>query len=170
MLLGRWYFLWSITSFRPLSISCAPSLLFMISSHILSWHRLTVLSLGTLDFGMNMTVFFPFTYLIPWASCPNSFAKDLSQVFFSGPLIRCLYSWATPEILWVTEFASLLFWNFSVNAYCGRGFLLHLDLKLELGPSLYVLGGCAVFTLVDGIGTSGLIMCGTYGEMWTLWW
>ena len=67
-----------------------------ISQNILP--KVTFLSLGTLYFGMNMTVFVPLTSLIPWASWPNLLAKDLSQIFLSGPLIRCLYSWATPEI------------------------------------------------------------------------
>ena len=42
--------------------------------------------LGTWDLRMNMTVFVPFTTLIPWANCPNSFAKDLSQISSLGIL------------------------------------------------------------------------------------
>ena len=55
------------------------------------------LSLGTLDLGINMTVYVPLTSLMPWSSCPNSFAKDISQIFLSGNLNRCLFSWDTPE-------------------------------------------------------------------------
>ena len=50
------------------------------------------------------------------------------------------------------------------------GVFLPLGLKLELGPLLSNLGGCAVCTLGDGTGTSGEIMLGTEGDMWTLWW
>ena len=129
-----------------------------------------ILSLGTWALTMKMTVFFPFTPRIPWANCPNSFAKDLSQIFLSGPFIRCLYSCATPEIWWVTEFYSRGVWPCAVNAYHGLWFLLPLDLKLELGPPISTLGGCTVFTLGDGIGTSGGIMCGPDGDLWTLCW
>ena len=69
----------------------------------------TFLSLGTLDLGINMTTFFLLISLIPWANCPNSFEKYLYQNFLSGPLIRCLYYWATPEMSWVTEFAARFF-------------------------------------------------------------
>ena len=128
------------------------------------------LSLGTLDFGMNMTLFLPLTSLIPWANCTKSFTKDLYQIFISGTLIRCLYSWATPDIWWVTEFDSLVFWHCAVNAYRGRGFLLTLDIKLELGPPLSTLGDCAVFTLGSGIWNSGGIIFGSDGDMWNLCW
>ena len=101
---------------------------------------------------MNMTVFVPLTSLMPWASCPKSLAKDISQILLYGTLIRCLYSWATPEILWVTEFASHGVWPCAVNAYRGWTILFPLDLKLELGPPMSTLGGYEVFTLGDGIG------------------
>ena len=107
---------------------------------------------------------------MPWASYPNSFAKDISQNFHSGALIKCLYSWANSEIWWVTEFASRGFWYFAVNAYRGRGCLLPLDLKLELGPPVSNLGGCAVFTLGDVIVTSEGVMCGPKGDLWKLCW
>ena len=107
---------------------------------------------------------------MPWFSCPNSFAKYLSQIFLFGPLTKCLYSWATPEILWVTKFASLGFGNCAVNAYRGQGVLLPLDLKLEMGPPVYTLGGCALFTLGDGIRTSGGIICVPDGYLCTLCW
>ena len=119
---------------------------------------------------MNMTVFVPLNSLMPWASWPNSFAKDLYQNFPSGPLIRCLYSWSTPEIWWVTEYALRGVWPCYVNAYCGLGFLLPLDLKLELGPPMSTLGGCSVFTLGDGLGNSGEIVCGPDGDLWILCW
>ena len=128
------------------------------------------MSLRDFYFAIKMTVFVSLTTLMPWDSCLNLFAKDLYQIFLSGPLIRWLYSWATPEIWWVTEFASRVFWHCAVNAYRGRGFLLSLDLKLELGPPISNLGGCAVFTLGYGIGTSGEIMCGPDGDLWTLCW
>ena len=117
-----------------------------------------------------MTVFFSLTSLMPWDNCLKSFAKYLSQILLSEPLIRCLYSWATPEIWWVTEFVLRFFWHCDVNVYRGRGFLLPLDLKLKLVPPLSTLVGCAVFTLGDGIRTSGRIMCGPDGDLWTLWW
>ena len=60
------------------------------------------LSFGTCALGIKMTLFVPFTFLIPWANCPSSFAKDISQIPLSRPLTRCLYSWSTPEILCVT--------------------------------------------------------------------
>ena len=110
------------------------------------------------------------TSLMPWARCPNLSANDLSQNFLFGPLIRCLYYWATPEIWWVNGFSLQGVWHCAVNAYRGLGFLLPLDVKLELGPPISTLGGCAVFTLGDGIGTSGVIMCGPDGDMWTLCW
>ena len=117
---------------------------------------------------MNMKVFPPLNSLMPRNNCPNLFAKDIYQIFISGTFIRRLYYWATPEILWVTEFSLRVFWHCAVNAYRGWGFLLPLDLKLELGLPLSTLGGCAVFTLGDGIGTSGGIMCGPDGDLWTL--
>ena len=107
---------------------------------------------------------------MPWASCTNSLAKNLYQILLSGPLIRCLYSWATPEIWWVTEFALQGVWPCAVNEYLGFIFLFPLDLKLALGPPMSTLGGCAVFTLGDGIGTSGGIVCGPDGDLWNLCW
>ena len=53
------------------------------------------------------------------------------------------------------------------------GFFLPLDFKLELGPSLSTLGGCAFYTLVGGTGTLGRIFlelketCGRCAE--NLW-
>ena len=123
----------------------------------------TFLSLGTWYLGMNMTVFVPLTSLTPWANCTNSFEEDLSQNFLSGPLIRCLFSWAAPEIWWVTALVSRVFWHCAVNAYCGQGFFLPLDLKLELCPPLSTLGCCAVFTLGGGIWTSGGKLLGPDG-------
>ena len=120
-------------------------------------------SFGTWDLGMKMTVFVPFTILIPWANCPSSFAKDIYQIFLSGPLIRCLYSWATQDIWWVTTLASWVFWNCGVNAKIGMGAFLPLDINLELGPSVSTLGGCAVYTLGGGTGTSGGVMLGPEG-------
>ena len=57
----------------------------------------TFLCLGTLNLGIKMTIFVPLASLIPWYNCPNLFAKDLYQIFLSGTLIRCLYSWATQK-------------------------------------------------------------------------
>ena len=59
----------------------------------------------------------------------------------------------------------MVFWTCAVNAKSGMGFFLPLDLKLELGPSVYTLGGCAVCTLGGGTGTSGGIMLGPEGDM-----
>ena len=117
-----------------------------------------------------MTVFVPLTSLMPWSNCPNSFAKDISQIFLYGTLIRCLYSWATPETWWVTEFSSRVFWHCAVNAYHGRGFFLPLDFKLELGTPFSTVGGCALITFVGGIGTSGGMMLYPDVDMWTLCW
>ena len=117
-----------------------------------------------------MTVFVPFTPPIPLANCPSSFEKDLYQIFLSGNLIRCLYSWATPEIWWVTALDLWVFWNCAVKAKSGMGVFLLLDIKLEPGPSVSTLGGCAVCTLGGGTGTSGGIMLGPEGHMWTLRW
>ena len=130
----------------------------------------TFLYFGTCVLGMKITVFIPFTVMIIWANCPSSFAKDLSQIFLSGPLTRCLYSWESPDILWLTALSSLTFWNCAVNEKLGIWFFLPLDLKLELGPSMSTLGGCACCSLGGGTGNSGRIMCGPEGKMWTLWW
>ena len=51
----------------------------------------TFLSFGTCVLGTKITVFVTFKVLIPWDNCPSSFAKDLSQIFLSGNLTRCLY-------------------------------------------------------------------------------
>ena len=83
-----------------------------------------------------MTVFSPLTSLIPWANCPNLFAKDLSQVFLSGTLIECLYSWGTPEIWWVTELFLRFLWNCAVNTYRGRGFFIVFLSQIGTWPSL----------------------------------
>ena len=125
------------------------------------------LSFGTCVLEMKMNVFFPFTVLIPWVNCPISFVKDISQKNLSGPLTRCLYSWETPDILWVTALASLTFWNCDANSKLGTGYLLPLYLKLELGPPVSTLGGCAGHTLGGCTGNSGRMMCGTEGDMWT---
>ena len=52
----------------------------------------------------------------------------------------------------------------------GDRFFLPRGLKLELGPSVFSLGGCAGWTLCGGTGTSGIIMCGPEGVMWTFCW
>ena len=117
-----------------------------------------------------MNVFVNFTPLIPWANYPSSFVKDISQIFLSGTLIICLYSWSNPDIWWVTALASWVFWNCAVNAYFGKGFFLPLHLKLELGPPLFTLGGCAVCTLGGGTGNSAGILLGPEVDMWNLWW
>ena len=139
------------------------------TSHIILPY-VTFLSLGTWALRTKMTLFVPFTPLIPWANCPSSFAKDIYQIFLSGTLTRCLYSLATPDIWWVTALASWIFWNCAVNEKCGMGVFLLLDLKLELGTSVSTLGGCAVCNLGGGTETSGRIMFGPEGDMWTLCW
>ena len=90
----------------------------------------TFLSFGTCVLEMKITAFVPFAVLVPWANCPSSFAKDLSQFFLSGPLTRCMYLWATPDIWWVTALASLTCRNCAANAKLGIGFFLPLYLKL----------------------------------------
>ena len=119
------------------------------------------LSFGIRSLGMKTTVFVPFIFLIPWDNCTSSFAKYISKIFLSGPLAICLYSWATPDIWWVTALSSWLFWNCAVNAKFGMGVFFPLDIKLELGPSVSTLGGCVVSTPGGGTGTSGRIMFGT---------
>ena len=123
----------------------------------------TFLSFGTCVFEMKITVFVPLTVTIPWAISPSSFAKDRSQIFLSGPLTRCLHSWATTDILWVTVLSSITCRNFAANAKFGTGIFLKLDLKLELFPHVSTLGGCNVRNLGGGTGTSGRMMCGTEG-------
>ena len=130
----------------------------------------TFLSFGTCALGIKMTVFVPFTIMIPWVNCTSSFTKDISQIFLSGPLTRCLYSWETPDIWSVTALAPQTFCNFSVNTKCAMGFFLPLDLSLELVPSVSTLGGCTVCTLGGGTGTSGRIIFGPEGEISTLFW
>ena len=119
---------------------------------------------------MKITLFVTFTVLIPWASCPSSFTNDRSQIFLSGTLAKCIYSWATSNILWLTVLASLICSNCADNAKFGTGFFLHLGLKLELGPTVFILGGFIGRTLGGDTGTSGIMMCGTEGGMWTLLW
>ena len=46
---------------------------------------------GNSCFGMKNIFLVPFIVLIPWESFPNSLAKDIFQVTFSSPVIRCLY-------------------------------------------------------------------------------
>ena len=48
------------------------------------------------------------------------------------------------------------------------GVFLPLDFKLELGPPVSNIGGCAVCTFGGGTGTSGGIMLGPEGDMWNL--
>ena len=108
--------------------------------------------------------------MIPWDNCLISFAKFNSQILLYGTLIRCLYSWATPYIWWVTMLASQTCWNCAANAKLGTGFFLQLDLKLELGPPVSTLGSCAGRTLGGGTGMSGRMICGPEGDMWTLRW
>ena len=48
-----------------------------------------------------------------------------------------------------------------------NGIFLPLDLKLELGPSMSTLGGCAGYTLGGGTGKSGIMMCEPEGDMCT---
>ena len=117
-----------------------------------------------------MTVFVPFAILITWDNCPSSYAKDISQNFLSGSFTRCLSSWATPDILWVTALDSWTFWNCDVNEKRGIGFFLPLDIKLDLGTSMSTVVGCVVCTLGGSTGTSGRIMFGSEGDMWTLCW
>ena len=126
------------------------------------------LSSGTCVFEMKITVFVHFTVLISWADFPCSFTKDRYQNFLSGSLTICIYYWTTPDILWVTTLASLTCSNCADNANFGTGLFLHLDLKLELGPLVFTLGGCIGCTLGGDTGTSGIMMCGTEGYMWTL--
>ena len=47
---------------------------------------------------------------------------------------------------------------------------LQLDLKLELGPPVSTLGGCAGLTLGDDTGKSRRMMSGPEWDMWTLRW
>ena len=68
----------------------------------------------------------------------------------------------------MTGFASQGVWPCAVNSYRGWIFIFLIDLKLEMGPPMSTLGGCAVFTLGDGIGTSGGIVCGPDGDLWIL--
>ena len=57
------------------------------------------------------------------------------------------------------------FWNWAVKAKSGIGVFLPLDLNLELGPSVFTLGGCAFCTLGGGTGTLGGIMLGPERDM-----
>ena len=56
------------------------------------------LSVGTCFLEMKITIFVPFTVMIPWANFTSSFAKDRSQIFLCGLLNRFLYYWVTPDI------------------------------------------------------------------------
>ena len=81
-------------------------------------HYLSVCDLfyfGTCVFGINIIVFVPFVVLIPWDKCLSSFENECSQFFLSGPLTRCLYSWATPDMGWVNVLASITCRVFSAN-------------------------------------------------------
>ena len=51
-----------------------------------------------------------------------------------------------------------------------KGVFLPINIKLELGPTMSTLGGCAVCTLGGGTRTSGRIMLGPDEDMWTLCW
>ena len=126
------------------------------------------LSLRTCDFEMKFTVFVPFTVLIPRDNFPSSFAKDRSQNLLYGTLTRCLYSWATLYIWWVTALASLSCRNCAGNEEFETVFLLQIYCKLKLGPPMSTLGGCRGRTLFGGTGMSGIIMCGPEGYMCTL--
>ena len=68
----------------------------------------------------------------------------------------------------MTEFALRGVWPCAVNSYRGWTSLFLLDLKLELRPPMSTLGGCAVFTLGEELGTSGGIVCGPDGDLWML--
>ena len=59
----------------------------------------------------------------------------------------------------------MFFWNCAVNVKSGMGVFLLLDLRLELGPSVSTLRGCAVCNLGGGTETSGGIILGPEGEM-----
>ena len=50
------------------------------------------------------------------------------------------------------------------------GFFLPLHTQLELGPSVSTLRGCAVCTLGGLKETTGRMMSGPEGDMWTLCW
>ena len=161
-------FLWIPKSFLPLLIWFIVSSIIMVSIctlYCLMW----LFYLSGLFFKMKITVFVPFTVLIPWDNCPSSFAKYRSQIFLSGPSTRCLFFWAI-HIWWVTALDSLPCRNCDSNEFFLTRLLLKLYLKLELGPPVSTLGGCAGRTLGGGLGTSGIIMCGTEGDMWTLRW
>ena len=119
---------------------------------------------------MKITVFVPFTVLIPWANYTSSFAKNLSQIFLFGPLTRYIYSWETPDIWWLIALASLTCRNCAANAKFGTVFFLQLNIKLELGPHVSTLGCCSGRTFCSGTGTSGRIVYGPEGYMWTLRW
>ena len=67
-----------------------------------------VLFVGTELFLINIMVFVPVISLIPCASWPISLAKDRIHKVLSGPLRRCLYSWATPVSGCITELASIV--------------------------------------------------------------
>ena len=48
----------------------------------------------------------------------------------------------------------------------GKDFFLQLDIKLELGPLVSILEGCAGLTLGGGTGMPGRMMCGPEVDMW----
>ena len=132
--------------------------------------HVTFLSFRTCIFGMKITVFVTFPVLVPWTNCPSSFEKYCPKTFLSRPLTICLFYWATPDIWWVTVSAFLTCRNFSANAKFGKVFFLQLDLKLDLGPPVSTLRGCAGNALDSDIGTSGRMICGPEEDMWKLSW
>ena len=143
------------------------SYFYVFNSHTIFPYA-TILYFWTCVFGMNITVFVTFTVLIPWYNCPSSFPNDRYQTFMSGPLTRCLYSWSTPYIFWVTTLASLTSRGCYDNAKSGTGFFLQMYLKLELGTPVSTLGGCAGRTLGGDTGKYGIMMFGPEWYMWTL--
>ena len=64
--------------------------------------------------------------------------------------------------------SSLTFRNCAANAKFGTDFFLQLNIKLETGPPVSTLGGCAGRTLGGDTGMSGIMMCGPEGDMWKL--
>ena len=63
----------------------------------------------------------------------------------------------------VNALASWVFWNCAVNEKSGMEVFLPLDIKLELGPSVSTIGGCAVYTLAGETGMSVGIFIGPEG-------
>ena len=108
MLLEILDFLWNPKDSLLRSIWFFLSLLFLVLIRKLSCSTLPFFILVLLFFGINMMVFLPFTVLIPWDNCPSSFANDCSQNFLFWPLTTYLYSWATPDMGWVSKLAYII--------------------------------------------------------------